>query len=100
MNWPAPYPTFMTTNEAQIIALIEQNKYLSDDLKKRYILALFLMDGPHQADYLELWKAFDNRCQSIAAGNFKLDSADVKAVLRTVDEVKRELIQKIKSSHP
>jgi len=90
----------MTNAEQQIIALIEKNPYLAEDLKKRYILALFLMDTKQQEDYLELWKAFDSRCKNIAAGHFKLETTDVTNILRSVDEVKRELIQKIKSSHP
>lgn len=89
----------MTNIEQQIIALIEGNPFLTEDLKKRYILALFLMDGTHQEEYVELWKAFDNRCKSIQQGQFKLDAQDIKNVLRSVDEVKRELISKIKSSN-
>ncbi len=90
----------MTKSEQQIIALIEGNPYMAEDLKKRYILALFLMNGKAQKEYLELWQAFDNRCKSIQAGNFKLEASDVKNILRSVDEVKKELIAKIKSSNP
>lgn len=88
----------MTTLEQQIIELIEKNNFLADDLKKRYILALFLMDTKHQEDYLELWQAFSSRCGRVEQGNFRLSAEEIKGVLRSVDEVKRELIQKIKSS--
>lgn len=90
----------MSPIEQEIIALIEQNKFLSDALKKRYILALFLMDTPAQEEYLRLWKAFDSRCQQIKKEPFVLEANDMRNVLRSVDEVKKELIQKIQSAQP
>ncbi|PIZ72014.1 hypothetical protein COY07_03925 [Candidatus Peregrinibacteria bacterium CG_4_10_14_0_2_um_filter_43_11] len=89
----------MTKTEKQIIDLIQNNKFLSDDLKKRYILALFMMDSAKQKDYLTLWGAFETRCQKVQHRDIKLTVQETQGVLRTVDEVKQDLIKKIKSSN-
>ena len=85
----------MTNAEQRIIEMIERNGFLSPDLKQRYILALFLMDSPAQEDYLKLWEAFDERCKKEASKPFILEKGDIDTILRSVDEVKKELIQKI-----
>ena len=72
---------------------------IEDKLKKRYILALFLMNDEAQQDYLGLWTAFAGRCNTIERGEFTLKSDEAGRVLRTVDEVKKELILKIQSSN-
>jgi len=87
----------MTDLEVQIIALIEGNKFLSDELKKKYILALFLMDRKEQQGYLEVVKAFDYRCGAIDRGMFVLKTDEKQKLMRTLDEVKEDLLRKLHS---
>lgn len=87
----------MTDLEQQIIDLIEGNKFLSDELKKKYILALFLMDRKEQAEYLQLVKAFDYRCGAIDRGMFILKPDEKQKLMRTLDEVKEDLLRKLHS---
>jgi hypothetical protein len=89
----------MTKIELQILDLIQSNRYLSQDLKQRYILALFMMRSKEQREYLEIIKAFSIRCEQIDRGLFILPSKEAKRILRTVEEVKQDLIDKINSSN-
>lgn len=88
----------MNKHEQRIIELIEKNPFLSDKLKKRYILALFLMSGDAQEKYLELWQVFDAKCADIKEKPLLLEHDDIETIFRTVDEVKKDLIKKIKTS--
>lgn len=87
----------MTQLEQQIIALIEGNKFLSEELKKKYILALFLMDRSEQQGYLEVVKAFDYRCGAIDRGVFVLKDDDKQKLMRTLEDVKEDLLRKLHS---
>ncbi|MFH1012700.1 MAG: hypothetical protein V1760_03040 [Candidatus Peregrinibacteria bacterium] len=88
----------MNNIEQEIIKMIEKNEFLSQDLKKRYIVALFLMNDRAQAEYLRLWQAFDGRCKTMEKKPFILEADDMRAIFRTVDDVKKDLIRKIQSS--
>ena len=88
----------MTDLERQIIALIEGNPYLSEALKKRYILALFLMDTSEQSEYLQIMKAFDYRCKAVERGAYLLQEDQKQQVMRTLDDVKKDLLRKIHSN--
>lgn len=87
----------MTDLEQQIIALIEGNKFLSEELKKKYILALFLMERGEQREYLNLVKAFDYRCSAIDRGVFVLKPDEKQKLMRSLNEVKEDLLRKLHS---
>ncbi len=89
----------MTEPEAKIIALIEKNPYLSGELKKRYILALFLMDRKDQEEYLQVMRAFDYRCNAVERGMFVLQADQEQKLMKSVQEVKEDILRKIHSSH-
>lgn len=84
----------MTTLEKQIIQLLTQNSYLSEDLKKQYILAMFLMDTKDQENYLRLIQAFAKRCEEMDKGIFVLKPEEAKRVMRSYEQVKEDLINK------
>lgn len=89
----------MTDIEQQILALIENNHHLSDDLKKRYILALFLMDSREQQEYLKLIQAFTYRCNAVERGIFIVREDEKAKVMRTLDDVKKDIFNKIQSNN-
>jgi CII-binding regulator of phage lambda lysogenization HflD len=89
----------MTDIERQIIDLIESNHHLSDDLKKRYILALFLMGTKEQEEYLRLVQAFTYRCNSVERGIFIVREDEKAKVMRTLEDVKKDIISKIQSNN-
>ena len=60
----------MTDLEKQIIELITTNRHLSEELKKRYILAMFLMESAKQDEYLRLLQSFTWRCKQTDRGIF------------------------------
>lgn len=90
----------MTELEKQIIELIHKNKYLSEDLKKRYILSMFLMESDKQHEYLRLIQAFTRRCEEMNRGIFVVHPNEMKNVMRTYEEVKRDILKKINTNNP
>ena len=88
----------MTSLEQKIIDLIKGNKYLSEELKTRYILALFLMETKEQEDYLKLIEAFNYRCHSIEKGMYEVKPEDKEKVMKTLNEVKEDILKKINSN--
>jgi len=89
----------MTDIEKTIIDMIEGNPYLSTDLKKRYILALFLMESKGQEEYLKLIKAFTYRCNAVERGIYIVKADEKEKVIRTLKEVKEDIIKKINSNN-
>jgi hypothetical protein len=89
----------MTDIEQQILNLIESNHHLSDDLKKRYILALFLMDSKEQEEYLKLIQAFTYRCNAVERGIFVVREDEKEKIMRTLDDVKKDILDKIHSNN-
>jgi len=89
----------MTDAEKIIIDLIETNSHLSDELKKKYILALFLMDSKDQEEFLKLFQAFNYRCNSAERGIFIVKPDEKEKVMRSLDEVKKDIISKIQTNN-
>lgn len=89
----------MTDIEQKIIQLIEGNSHLSTDLKKRYILALFLMESKEQAEYLKLIQAFTYRCNAIERGIYIVKADEKEKVMKTLNDVKEDILNKIKSNN-
>lgn len=89
----------MNELEQQIIDLIEGNSHLSTDLKKRYILALFLMETNEQAEYLKLIQAFNYRCNVIERGIYIVKNDERETTLKNLNEVKADIIKKINSGN-
>lgn len=88
----------MTDIEKQIIQEITQNPYLSEELKKQYILSMFLMESEKQEEYLNLLKAFSNRCKQMERGIFVVRPSEMKRVMKTYEQVKQDLIRKLGTS--
>lgn len=88
----------MSTIEQKIIDLIKGNKYLSEELKTRYILALFLMESKEQEGYLKLIEAFNYRCHSIEKGMYVVKPEEKEKVMKTLEEVKEDILKKINSN--
>ncbi|MBN2087007.1 hypothetical protein JW758_01535 [Candidatus Peregrinibacteria bacterium] len=89
----------MTDIEKQIIDLIENNHHLSEDLKKRYILALFLMETGEQVEYLRLFQAFTYRCNAVERGIYIVRDDEKAKVMRTFEDVKKDILDKIHSNN-
>ncbi len=89
----------MTDIEQKIIDLIENNAHLSTDLKKRYILALFLMESQEQAEYLKLIQAFTYRCNAVERGIYIVKADEKEKVMKSLDEVKEDILKKINSNN-
>lgn len=89
----------MTDIEQKIIDLVEGNAHLSMDLKKRYILALFLMDYEEQEEYLKLIQAFTYRCNAVERGIYIVTADEKKKVMKTLSDVKEDILKKIKSNN-
>jgi len=89
----------MTDIEKKIIELIEGNSHLSTDLKKRYILALFLMDTKEQGEYLKLIQAFTYRCHAIERGIYIVKADEKEKIMKTLNDVKEDILNKIKSNN-
>ena len=89
----------MTDIEKKIIELIENNQHLSTDLKKRYILALFLMGTEEQEEYLKLIEAFTYRCNAVERGIYIVKADEKEKVMKTLNEVKEDILNKIKSNN-
>ena len=89
----------MTETEKQIVDLIENNHHLSDDLKKRYLLALFLMDSGEQEEYLRLVQAFSYRCNAVERGVYIVRDDEKEKVMRTLEDVKKDILSKIHSNN-
>lgn len=89
----------MTDLEQKIIDLIKGNQNLSEDLKQRYILALFLMGTDEQQQYLHLIEAFNYRCNVVERGIFILREDEKQHVMRTLEEVKEDILKKIHSKN-
>jgi len=89
----------MTDIEKQIIDLIEGNSHLSTDLKKRYILALFLMGTEEQEEYLKLIEAFTYRCKAVERGIYVVKADEKDKVMKTLNDVKEDILNKIKSNN-
>ena len=89
----------MTDIEQQIIDLIENNHHLSEDLKKRYILALFLMDSDEQHEYMRLVQAFTYRCNAVERGIYIVRDDEKAKIMRTLEDVKKDILAKIHSNN-
>jgi len=89
----------MTDIEKRIIDLIEGNSHLSNDLKKRYILALFLMEYEEQESYLKLIQAFTYRCNAVERGIYIVKADEKEKVMKTLNDVKEDILKKIRSSN-
>ena len=89
----------MTDLEKQIIQLITQCRHLSEELKKQYILAMFLMETDKQEEYLRLLQAFMSRCQQMDRGIFVVRPNEMKRVMKTYEQVKEDLIRKLSYSN-
>jgi len=89
----------MTDIETKIIDLIENNQHLSTDLKKRYILALFLMGTEEQQEYLKLIEAFTYRCNAVERGIYVVKADEKEIIMKTLNEVKEDILNKIKSNN-
>ena len=89
----------MTDIEKQIIELIEGNPHLSTDLKKRYILALFLMEYKEQEEYLKLIQAFTYRCNAVERGIYIVKADEKEKIMKTLNDVKEDILNKIKSNN-
>ena len=87
----------MTHLEEQIIHLVKNNSHLSDELKTRYILALFLMESSQQLEYLRLIEALDYRCKSAEKGIFIVKAEEKENVMKTLEDVKTDILNKIQS---
>ena len=85
----------MNSLEKQIIELVNNNKYLSEDLKKRYIVAMFLMEYDKQEEYLKLLQAFTKKCEEMDRGIFIVHPKEMGTLLRTYDEAKNDIIKKL-----
>lgn len=89
----------MTDIEKQIIELIEGNSHLSTDLKKRYILALFLMETKEQEEYLKLIQAFTYRCNAVERGIYIVKAEEKEQIMKTLNDVKEDILKKIKQNN-
>lgn len=85
----------MNSIEKLIIDLINANQYLSEELKKRYIVAMFLMEYDKQEQYLKLLQAFTKRCEEMSRGIFIVHPAEMGTLLRTYDQAKADILKKI-----
>jgi len=88
----------MTNLEQRIIDLIQGNSHLSQDLKQRYILALFLMEGKEQQEYLKLIEAFTYRCNAVERGIYIVKQEEKETVLKTLSDVKEDILKKINTN--
>jgi hypothetical protein len=89
----------MTDLEKQILQLILQNKHFSEELKKQYILTLFLIESEKQPEYLRLIEAFTKRCEQMDRGIFIVRPDEIKRVMRTYEQVKEDLIKKLNTNN-
>ena len=89
----------MTDLEKQIIQLITQNRHLSEELKKRYILSMFLMESDKQEEYLQLIKAFTRRCQEMDRGVFVVKPSEMSQIMKTYEEVKNDILKKLNTNN-
>ncbi len=89
----------MTTLEKLIIQTLTQCPHLSEELKKQYILAMFLMETEKQEEYLKLIHAFINRCNQMDRGIFVVRPSEMKRVMKTYAQVKEDLIKKLNSNN-
>lgn len=89
----------MSDLETQIINLIEGNSHLSEELKKRYILALFLMESKEQQDYLKLIEAFTYRCNAVERGIYIVKADEKETLMKTLEDVKNDILKKINLSN-
>lgn len=85
----------MNSIEKQVLELVQNNKYLSEDLKKRYLVALFLMEYEKQEEYLKLLQAFTKRCEEMDRGIFVVHPAEMGTMLRTYDQAKTDILKKL-----
>ncbi|MBU1017636.1 hypothetical protein KKA33_01255 [Patescibacteria group bacterium] len=85
----------MTELEQRIIEIITQNRHLSEELKKRYILAMFLMETEKQREYLLLLEAFEKRCGEMDRGVFIVKPSEMKQILRTYEDAKKDILRKL-----
>ena len=79
--------------------MVNTNKYLSEDLKKRYIVAMFLMEYDKQEEYLRLLQAFTRRCEEMDRGIFIVHPTEMGTMLRTYDQAKADILKKIGTNH-
>ena len=95
-----PQHKTMTEIEKQIIQLVQQNKHFSGELKKQYILSMFLMEEKKQEEYLRLLQAFTHRCHEMDRGVFVVRPEESKRIMRTYEQVKEDLIKKLSTNNP
>lgn len=85
----------MTDLEKQAIDLIQNNRYLSEELKKRYTLSLFMMNSDQQKQYFMLLQGFSRRCSEVDRGLFILRADEAGELKTSFDEVKRDILKKM-----
>ncbi|MBI5421792.1 hypothetical protein HZA44_01510 [Candidatus Peregrinibacteria bacterium] len=85
----------MNSIESTIIELVNSNRFLSEDLKKRYIVAMFLMEYDKQEEYLKLLQAFTRRCEEMDRGIFIVHPTEAGTMLRTYEQTKADILKKI-----
>jgi len=88
----------MSELEAKIIEVIKNNSHLSEELKTKYILALFLMETNEQREYFKLIEAFSYRCNAAERGIFIVKTEEKEKVMKTFAEVKEDILNKIQSN--
>ena len=89
----------MTDLEKLIIQAIEHNRHLSNELRKRYILAMFLMKTEKQKEFLELIGHFTKRCDETNRGIFVVRPNEMQKILRTYEEAKADILKKIQNNN-
>ena len=85
----------MNSIEKQVVELVQNNKFLSEDLKKRYLVALFLMEYEKQEEYLKLLQAFTKRCEEMDRGIFVVHPQETGKLLRTYEQAKEDILRKL-----
>ncbi len=89
----------MTNLENKIIGMIENNCHLSEELKQRYILCLFLMETSEQEEYLKLIEAFTYRCNAVERGVYIVKANEKEIVMKSLQDAKNDILGKINSSN-
>ncbi len=89
----------MTDIEQKIIDMIEGNSHLSEELKQRYILCLFLMETAEQEQYMKIMEAFTYRCNAAERGVYIVTADEKDVVMKTLQEVKDDILRKINSNN-
>jgi len=60
---------------------------------------MFLMDSKDQPNYFKLIEAFTYRCKAAERGVYIVKNEEKEAVLRTFDDAKEDILNKINSNN-